>query len=93
MLPGNVWAYIWPLALILFGALVLLGVVRRRSFEVVRATLPLDNAETARVSISHGAGELRVAAGDTPNALVDGFTVETNALLDPLGAGTYVMRV
>ena len=28
-----------------------------------------------------------------PEAMVDGFTVPTNALLDPLGAGTFVMRV
>jgi hypothetical protein len=28
-----------------------------------------------------------------PNATVDGFTVPTNALLDALGAGTFVMRV
>lgn len=28
-----------------------------------------------------------------PNATVDGFTVPTNALLDGLGAGTFVMRV
>ena len=28
-----------------------------------------------------------------PEATVDGFTVPTNALLDPLGAGTFVMRV
>jgi hypothetical protein len=28
-----------------------------------------------------------------PNATVDGFTVDTNVLLDVLGAGTYVMRV
>ena len=27
-----------------------------------------------------------------PEAMVDGFTVPTNALLDPLGAGTFVMR-
>jgi hypothetical protein len=34
-----------------------------------------------------------VIPGINPEALVDGFTVETNALLDPLGPGTYVMRV
>ena len=34
-----------------------------------------------------------VITGINPNALVDGFTVETNALLDALGPGTYVMRV
>jgi hypothetical protein len=72
LLPGNAWGYIWPLALILLGSLVLLGVVRRRTFEVVHTMLPLDGAEAARVSITHGAGELRVAASDTPNALVDG---------------------
>ncbi len=31
--------------------------------------------------------------GVDPEAMVDGFTVPTNALLDPLGAGTFVMRV
>jgi hypothetical protein len=34
-----------------------------------------------------------VITGINPNALVDGFTVETNALLDALGPGTFVMRV
>lgn len=34
-----------------------------------------------------------VITGINPDAMVDGFTVETNALLDALGAGTYVMRV
>jgi hypothetical protein len=28
-----------------------------------------------------------------PDASIDGFTVPTNALLDPLGPGTFVMRV
>jgi hypothetical protein len=34
-----------------------------------------------------------VITGIDPDATVDGFTVETNALLDPLGPGTFVMRV
>jgi hypothetical protein len=34
-----------------------------------------------------------VITGIDPDALVDGFTVETNALLDALGPGTFVMRV
>ena len=37
--------------------------------------------------------EDNVITGINPNALVDGFTVETNALLDALGPGTFVMRV
>jgi hypothetical protein len=34
-----------------------------------------------------------VISGIDPDATVDGFTVQTNALLDALGAGTYLMRV
>jgi hypothetical protein len=34
-----------------------------------------------------------IITGINPDATVDGFTVETNALLDALGPGTFVMRV
>jgi hypothetical protein len=37
--------------------------------------------------------EENLLTGIDPEATVDGFTVPTNALLDPLGAGTFVMRV
>jgi hypothetical protein len=37
--------------------------------------------------------EDNVITGIDPDATVDGFTVETNALLDALGPGTFVMRV
>ena len=37
--------------------------------------------------------EDNILTGIDPDALVDGFTVETNALLDALGPGTFVMRV
>lgn len=47
-----------------------------------------DQSETVVIS-----PEDNVITGINPNALVDGFTVETNALLDAVGAGTYVMRV
>ena len=47
-----------------------------------------DQSETVVI-----AAEGNVITGINPNALVDGFTVETNALLDALGPGTYVMRV
>jgi hypothetical protein len=47
-----------------------------------------DGSET--LVINH---EDNVITGIDPDALVDGFTVETNALLDALGAGTFVMRV
>jgi hypothetical protein len=37
--------------------------------------------------------EENLITGIDPESTVDGFTVPTNALLDPLGAGTFVMRV
>jgi hypothetical protein len=46
-----------------------------------------DGSETIVIS----AAENQLAV--TPDATVDGFTVPTNALLESLGAGSYLMRV
>jgi hypothetical protein len=53
--------------------------------EVIR--INEDGSET--IAINAAENQLEVNA----DATVDGFTVPTNALLDSLGAGTYVMRV
>jgi hypothetical protein len=37
--------------------------------------------------------ETNVISGINPDATVDGFTVDTNLLLDAIGPGTFVMRV
>jgi hypothetical protein len=37
--------------------------------------------------------EENLLTGIDPDSTIDGFTVPTNALLDPLGPGTFVMRV
>jgi hypothetical protein len=47
-----------------------------------------DGTETVMISADENQVDLQ-----DPNATVDGFTVPTNALLEALGAGTYVMRV
>jgi hypothetical protein len=47
-----------------------------------------DGTETALIDAADN-----VISGIDPDATVDGFTVETNALLDAIGAGTFVMRV
>jgi hypothetical protein len=47
-----------------------------------------DGTETALIDAADN-----VISGIDPDATVDGFTVETNALLDAIGPGTFVMRV
>lgn len=47
-----------------------------------------DGTETVVITAAENQVDLQ-----DPNATVDGFTVPTNALLEALGAGTYVMRV
>jgi hypothetical protein len=47
-----------------------------------------DGTETVVITAEENPVDLQ-----DPNATVDGFTVPTNALLEALGAGNYVMRV
>ncbi len=34
VLPGSAWSYVWPLALIGFGLMVLIGTVRKNAFRL-----------------------------------------------------------
>ena len=65
------WGVIWPVLLIVFGGAMLLGGFARRG-EVATSTqsIPLDGAREARLSIQHGAGQLRVQAAADPLTLV-----------------------
>jgi len=72
VLPGSAWSYVWPLALIGFGLIVLIGAVRKGVLPVTNAALPLGGAHSARVVIKHGAGQLRVDAGEASDMLLAG---------------------
>lgn len=60
----NVFAYLWPLALILLGGWIILGVYwpaapsARETF-----TVPLGAAKSAQFRFSHGAGQLEIRGG------------------------------
>ena len=69
----NVWALIWPLVLVGMGLRMLQRSTRRgSSIEAEALRLPLDGAQSARISMHHGAGELRVDDQAGPDELLSG---------------------
>ncbi len=68
-------SFFWPLALILFGGWMILGVFMRRQPETEQASVDLQGATEASVRISHGAGELRVTSGAGMGTLAGGAVV------------------
>lgn len=62
----------WPLLLIGFGIWVLLGAFLRSSIETESAKVSLEGAREAKVSINHGAGELKIHSGASGNELAHG---------------------
>jgi Domain of unknown function (DUF5668)/N-terminal domain of toast_rack, DUF2154 len=72
ILPGNAYAYLWPMILIGTGLVVLYNATRTGTLTIVDDSLPLQAAHSARVAIKHAAGTLNVAGGAPANALMAG---------------------
>jgi len=64
-LPGGMrpMDLFWPVAMVLAGLWILLGVAVRGKVETEDASIDLQGARVARLVISHGAGELKIHAG------------------------------
>ncbi|NOH02271.1 MAG: hypothetical protein HND47_10105 [Chloroflexi bacterium] len=60
---NSLMSLFWPLLLIGFGGWMLLGVFLRGKVETESASIPLEDARTASVSVNHGAGELNLHSG------------------------------
>ena len=61
---GNIGRYIWPLALILVGAWIILGVYWRPSpTDVETFSIPLGAAQSVKYHFAHGAGQLEIRGG------------------------------
>ena len=74
ILAVNVWAVLWPAALILFGVAALAGAFRHNNADAVveGLALQLKGYEEAAVTIHFGAGRLLLAGGAPPDELLSG---------------------
>ena len=63
-LIGNVFQYFWPLALILLGGWIILGVYwKPGNLPEETFTIPLGAAQSVSYSFAHGAGQLEIGGG------------------------------
>jgi hypothetical protein len=76
----NIFPFLWPVALILVGAWILLGMVwTPAATEVETFHIPLGTAKSARFKFSHGAGQIEISGGaPTGQALVGSSAVGMN---------------
>lgn len=73
LLSFNAWDLFWPLFLILLGAWFLAGnLIKGESVPLEEASIPLDDAQEARIVVKHGAGRLHVDSSADPGTLVSG---------------------
>ncbi len=69
----DVWRLIWPLFLIALGVRLISRInAKPGDIAMEAATIPLDGATSAAIELTHGAGELRLAAGTGMTDLVAG---------------------
>ena len=59
----NVFTYIWPLALILFGGWMILSVFWKPASSEEHFDIALQNAKNVRYKFSHGAGQFEIKGG------------------------------
>jgi hypothetical protein len=71
----NVWGIFWPLVLIGLGINALLRATNTTRAHEESLSLGLEDARQAKIKFAHGAGELRVDAGQVGGKLVEGSFV------------------
>lgn len=68
----DAWGIIWPVALILLGAYMLLGMLLRSPAKTEQVSIPLEGADSASLKVRHGAGRLEIGAGGGFGNLLEG---------------------
>lgn len=73
ILEIQVWRIFWPLLLIVVGVWFLIGYLRGpQTLPVETVDFPRENAETADIKLSHGAGRFTIKDGSQPESLLYG---------------------
>lgn len=77
---GNVFQYFWPLALILVGGWIILGVYWKPAPSTGDTfSIPLGTAQSVKYSFAHGVGQLEISGGaPAGQALVGTYAVGMN---------------
>ena len=61
---GNIFPYLWPLALIFLGGWIILGVFWKPAISAAESfSIPLGAAQSVNYRFSHGAGQLEIRGG------------------------------
>jgi hypothetical protein len=68
----SVWGIIWPLVLVAIGVWIIWGNFFRRGADSEHISVPLDDAQSARIKLQHGAGRLWVNSDAPSGILVEG---------------------
>lgn len=73
-IKGDLFGYFWPVVVVLVGVWLLTGALGRGHFTAKPQALsiPLENAQGARIKLDHGAGRLNIQAGASPTELLNG---------------------
>jgi hypothetical protein len=73
-LTGNIFGYIWPAIIVIFGLWLLIGALTRGRSSATRQhiSIPLENAHSARIKLDHAAGRLNIRAGALSTELLNG---------------------
>ncbi len=94
-LKGDIFGYFWPVVIILFGAWLLIGALNRGRSDATtqKLSIPLENAQAARIKLDHAAGRLNVKAGASITEVLNGdFGAEVD-FKSRLEAGQLVVKL
>ena len=73
LLKGNIFEYFWPLIIVAFGVLLIIGATfRTKKGEGQQVSIPLEGALNGFIKIDHGAGRLDIRSGASPAEIVNG---------------------
>jgi hypothetical protein len=73
ILEINAWKLVWPIGLIMIGLWVLFGrKIAQGEVETESLTIPVEQAQSGKVTFKHGAGRLNVSAGSNEDELLSG---------------------